>query len=65
MPVAELCRLDPDDESETTFKILTLVFGGLAVGLVLLLIWGARPERRTARQSDTQSTAFTFTVRRL
>jgi hypothetical protein len=30
--------------------VLTLVFGPLAVGLVLLLIWGVRSERRKARQ---------------
>ena len=50
---------------ETTSMVLTLVFGGLAVGFVLLLVWGVRSERRKARQSHTQSTAFSYTVRRL
>jgi len=50
---------------ETTFMILTFVFGALAVGLVLLLIWGVRSERRKARQSGRRSTAFAFTARRL
>lgn len=50
---------------ETTNMVLTFVFGALAVVFALLLIWGVRSERRKARQSDTQSTAFAFTVRRL
>jgi hypothetical protein len=50
---------------ETTNMVLTLVFGALAVVFALLLIWGVRSERRKARQSGTQSTAFAFTVRGL
>ena len=49
---------------ETTFMVLTFVFGALTVALVLLLIWGVRSERRKARQSLSQSTAFGYTMRR-
>lgn len=50
---------------ETTNMVLTFVFGALAVAFALLLIWAVRSERHKARQSDTHSTAFAFTVRRL
>ncbi|MFI5510147.1 hypothetical protein ACIA48_21990 [Mycobacterium sp. NPDC051804] len=50
---------------ETTFMVLTIVFGALAIGLILLLIWGVRSERRKARRSSPQRTAFVTTVRRL
>ena len=50
---------------ETTFMVLTFVFGALAIGLILLLIWGVRSERRKARQSRSEGTAFVATVRRL
>jgi NADH:ubiquinone oxidoreductase subunit 3 (subunit A) len=43
---------------ETTNMVLTLVFGALAVSLVLLLIWGVRSERRKARQSHSQIMTF-------
>jgi len=49
---------------ETTFMVLTFVFGALAVGLVSLLIWSVRSEQRKARQLQSQSTAFGYTVRR-
>lgn len=49
---------------ETTFMVLTFVFGALAIGLILLLIWGVRSERRKARQLQSRSTAFGYTVRR-
>lgn len=50
---------------ETTFMVLTIVFGALAVGLILIVIWGVRSERRKSRRSRSQSTAFVTTVRRL
>ncbi len=34
---------------ETTNMVLTLIFGALAVGLVLLLIWSVRSQRRKTR----------------
>ena len=49
---------------ETTFMVLTFVFGALAIGLIVLLIWAVRSERRKAGRSKSQSTAFVTTVRR-
>ena len=49
---------------ETTNMVLTFAFGALAVGLILLFVWGVRSERRKARQSQSQGTAFGYTVRR-
>jgi hypothetical protein len=50
---------------ETTNMVLTFVFGALAIGLIMLLIWGVLSEqRRKSRQSQARSTAFVNLVRR-
>lgn len=50
---------------ETTYMVLTFVFGALAVGLIGLLIWGVRSEWRKARQSRSQSITFGYTIGRM